>query len=63
MIFLIKIMETTNSGRKVYTWHETHGGSYKTLHRRLRTLSAEHPLNEFRAFKLSSDGTETLINI
>lgn len=63
MIFLIKIMETNNSGKKIYIWHETHGGYYKTLHRRLRTLTSEHPLKEFRVFKLSSDGTETLINI
>ena len=63
MIFLITQMMTKPNGTKDYIWHETHGGTYKSLHKRLRVLASEHPLQEFRAFRLSTDGTKTLVNI
>ena len=63
MIFLITQMITKNNGTKDYIWHETHGGTYRSLKKRLRVLTSEHPLIDFRVFKLSTDGTKTLINI
>lgn len=63
MIFLITEMITKPNGTKDYIWQETQGGTYQSLKRRLRTLNLEHPLKEYRAFRLSTDGTKTLVNI